>query len=231
MGEERAEGRPKPRVQYKKPMGCFARMLIAIVIIAVILLVVMVIHFQFILKKSKPDITLKEYFSLQWEATKDRVAEYKEKALEWKDWLEKSEKTKDWLDKMFPARKIGEKEDETAASAGEKPETRPEEGEKPPQDTPETGEQSGEAEAAGESPQPEVEPGIHPEFQAAADEFRAGLVHFQNRENNLAFERFRKAQDHLEKYRTINPDDPQIGKFEEELAPFLHASMKDSKVR
>jgi hypothetical protein len=77
--------------------------------------------------------------------------------------------------------------------------------------------------------QPEEQ--THPELQAAADEFRAGLVHFRNRENNEAYRRFQNAQDHLENYRKVNPDDPQIEKFEEELAPFLHASMKDSQVR
>lgn len=239
MAEQKPSGGPKKqdgqkkRSQYKKPMGCFAKLILTIVIIAVLLLIGMAIHFQFILKKSNPDITMKDYLSFTWEKTKDRVVEYKDKALEWKEWLAKSDEAQDFLDKMFPVKK-GVEEGAPKVAGDTTGETRPGE------TAPETGEPVP-GTVPGTQPEPEPEPekepqpaqkkDIHPEFMAAADEFRAGLVHFKKRENNEAFKRFRKSQDHLENYRKINPDDPDIEKFEAELAPFLHAAMKDSEVR
>ncbi|MHC4662309.1 MAG: hypothetical protein ACYS8W_11530 [Planctomycetota bacterium] len=81
-------------------------------------------------------------------------------------------------------------------------------------------------------PKPQPQPGmsseIHPTFQKAADEFRRGLVFLQQRENKKAFDAFDRAQDYIEEYKRINPNDPRIEKFEEELALYKHGAMKDA---
>ena len=209
--------RKRPRVEYKPKMGCLAKMLITIIFLAVVLVIVMVIHYQFIVKPDNPEITLKDYLLLNWESTKKTVVKYKDKVIELKDLLAKSDKTLEWLDDMFPTG--GEEAESPVAAApaeGEQPEKTP--GEKP--ETP--------AEKAPAAPEKQE---LHPEFRAAVEEFRAGLIHFKARENNEAFQRFRGAQDHLENYRKVNPDDPKLAEFEEELAPYLHAAMKDSKLK
>lgn len=176
----------RARTQAKKRMGCLPRMIITIVFIAVVLVITMMIHFQY-LKSSNQEITLADYLTFTWESTKEVVADYK-------DWLTKSEKTLKWLDKLFPpARKTTE----------------------------------GPAEAGPVKPKP----AIHPEFQAAADEFRAGLLYFRKQDNNKAYKRFIKAQEHLEKYKKINPKDQQIKEFETELAKYIYAAMKGAKIK
>jgi len=202
MGNNKSEGSQKQRGKYKPPMGCFAKIVLTVVIIGVVLIAAMALHYWY-LKRSNPDLTLNDYLTSTYESTKTTVTRYRDKAVEWKEWLAKSEKTREWLDKIFPPR---EEVDETATA---------------------TGEQSESGTTAVSPP----EKALHPEFQAAADEFRAGLEHFQKRENNEAYERFTRAQDHLDNYKKINPNDPRIEDFERELAKIRHAAMKDSKVR
>ncbi len=211
--EKQPEGRKKPRIEYKPKMGCLGKMLITIIFLAVVLIIVMVIHYQFIVKPDNPEITLKDYLLLNWESTKKTVAKYKDKAIEWKEWLAKSDKTLEWLDDMFPSGGEAVKEGPVAAA--------PAEGEQP--EKPET--------PVKETPGQPVRQELHPEFRAAVEEFRAGLIHFKKRENNEAFRRFQSAQDHMENYKKVNPGDPQIEEFETELAPFIQAAMKDSRLK
>lgn len=209
-GESREEKLAKLRKKYKQPMGCLMKLIIGVVVIVVLLAIGLTLYFQFFWKPEHQDKSFGDFWESLWGETKDTVAKVKDKALEWKDWLLKSENTRKWLDKAFP---VGE-----AARGKDKPPT-----ETPPGTGPEQEGEPAQEEKAGK-------PEVHPELQAAADEFRAGLVFFQNRENNRALERFRKAQDHLESYRKVNPGDPQIEEFEKELAPYIHAAMKDSTV-
>jgi hypothetical protein len=206
-------------------MGCLAKFLIAVAVIVVLLVITLTIHY-FYLKGANPDLTVKDYLTFTWKNTRDTFAEYKEKGRELKDWLAKSEKAQDFLDKMFPVGKKAAGEGPVAAAPDESGAT-PDQPAPEPEPSPEP---VSEPDKTSE-PEPAAGSAVHPEFQAAADEFRAGLAHFQKRENNDAFQRFRNSQDHLEKYRTINPNDPEIERFEKELAPFLHAAMKDSEVR
>lgn len=211
-GKAGAEGREeklaKLRKKYKKPMGCLMKLVIGVVVLVVLLAIGLTLYFQFFWKPAHQDKSFGDFWESLWHDTKDTVVAVKDKAIEWKDWLMKSENTKKWLDKAFPVREAARAKDE------------------PPKETPEST-----AEKTESTQEEEVKkPDVHPELQAAADEFRAGLKYFQNRENNRAFERFRKAQDHLESYRKVNPNDPQIEEFEKELTPYVHAAMKDSTI-
>jgi hypothetical protein len=215
-GESREEKLAKLRRKYKKPMGCLMKLAIGAVVIVVLLAIGLTLYFQFFWKPGHQDKSFGDFWQSMWHDTKDTVAKVKDKALEWKDWLLKSENTRKWLDKAFPVR-------EAARAKDEKPAETPE-GTGPAQEgEPAQEEQPAQEEKAGK-------PEVHPELQAAADEFRAGLALFRNRENNRALERFRKAQDHLESYRKVNPNDPQIEEFEKELTPFIQAAVKDSTV-
>jgi hypothetical protein len=229
VDEEKPAAPQRPRRKYKQPMGCLPKFLIAVCVIAVLLVIALTVHF-FYLKKSNPDLTVKAYLTFTWENTKDTFDEYKEKAIEWKEWLAKSEKAQDFLDKMFPVKKATSGEDRVAA-APDKKDTPPDRAEAEPDSTGEAEPDTTQEPDQASEKEPAAGQGVHPEFQAAADEFRAGIVHFQKRENNEAFQRFRNAQDHLENYRKVNPGDPQIEQFEKELQPFIHAAMKDSAVR
>ena len=221
-GESREEKLAKLRKKYKKPMGCLMKLIVGLVVIVFLLAIGLTLYFQFFWKPNHQDKSFGDFWESLWGETKDTVAKVKDKALEWKDWLLKSENTKKWLDKAFPVR-------EAARGEGE-------EGEKTAQGkTPAEETTPGEEKTLGEKMTPPEtgktgEPEVHPELQAAADEFRAGLALFQKRQNNRALDRFRSAQDHLENYRKVNPNDPQIEEFEEELAPYIHAAMKDSTV-
>jgi len=214
------DDKKKPRKPYKPPMGCFTKLILLIIIIVVLLLGIMAIHYNH-LKGSNPELTVTDYLTFTWDKTKKTVGEYKEKALEWKEWLAKSDKTIEWLNEMFPSE--GE-QGETQVAENSDAEGDGETGEKAPS----SGEGTHEP---GTDVQPIAQVKIHPEFQAAAEEFRAGIAHFRKKENKEAYKRFMKAQDHIEAYRQVNPNDPNIEKFEEELAPYIHSAMKDSKLR
>jgi hypothetical protein len=202
------------------------KLIIGVVVLVVLLAIGLTLYFQFFWKPEHQDKSFGDFWESLWGETKDTVAKVKDKALEWKEWLLKSENTKNWLDKAFPVREAarGEEGEKTAQGKTPAEETTPGE-EKTPGEKTAPGEETTPGET-GETGEPE----IHPELQAAADEFRAGLALFQKRQNNRALDRFRNAQDHLENYRKINPNDPQIEEFETELAPYIHAAMKDSTI-
>ena len=182
MNDEKPQGGQERQGKYEPRMGCFAKMILTVVIIGVLITIAMAIHFWY-LKRSNLELTLDDYLTSAYETTKTAVTRCKDKVLEWKKWFVRTEKTRQ--------------------GAGEP--TSP--------------------------PQQDSQQAIHPEFQAAEDEFRAGFAHLQKGENNEAFERFTRAQNHLENYKRVNPNDPRVEEFEEELAKCLHAAMKDSKVR
>lgn len=181
MGDDKPQGNKKVRGKYKPPMGCFAKMVLTVVIIGALLVIAMAIHY-WCLKRSNPELTLDNYLTATYESTKTTITRYKNKVVEWKEWLAPTHKTQ--------------------RGAGE----------------------------LTSVPRQESEEALHPEFQAATDEFRAGLEHFQKSESNEAYDSFIKAQEHLEKYKRVNPNDPRIKEFEKELTPYIHAAMKDSKV-
>jgi len=227
-GESREEKLAKLRKKYKKPMGCMMKLVLGLVVIVFLLAIGLTLYFQFFWKPNHQDKSFGDFWESLWGETKDTVAKVKDKALEWKDWLLKSENTKKWLDKAFPVREAtrgtGEEGEKTAQGKTPLEETKPGEESKPGEEA------KPEEETKPEQPEEASGPEVHPELQAAADEFRAGLALFQKRQNNRALDRFRNAQDHLENYRKVNPSDPQIEEFEKELAPYIHAAMKDSTV-
>ena len=222
MDEAKPEGVKKRRIVYKPKMGCLPKVIITLIIVVVLVVALLAIHYSY-LKSSNPDLTVTDYLTFTWDSTKKTVEGYKEQVLAWKDWLIKAEKTEKWLDEQFPDEKESGKGEVVAAAPEKegKKETEPEK-----EGSGETTEKEAEPEAAPEEK-------VHPEFQAAADEFRAGLVHFRNKENNEAYKRFCNAQDHIEAYRQTpegKKNSAEIQEFEEQLAPFLHAAAKDSKL-
>ncbi|TET36330.1 MAG: hypothetical protein E3J72_08815 [Planctomycetota bacterium] len=69
---------------------------------------------------------------------------------------------------------------------------------------------------------------IHPEFQATADNMRAGLKYFQQQKFKKALEKFERAEQHLDKYKAANPDDYRVEEMQGEITYWKQAAMKHS---
>jgi hypothetical protein len=78
------------------------------------------------------------------------------------------------------------------------------------------------------APEPDWNREIHPEFQAVADNMRAGLKYFQQQKFKKALDKFEKAEEHLDKYRVANPDDYRIEEMQGEISYWKQAAMKHS---